>query len=118
VHDGIFYVFGNLLGLGTPLTSVTPQTKAGDMFDIYVSSLALVCLAIFVDYVTTLNPARHVRKRLKEALEKYGVVNLNDPGIPDRHPEYRHPIDDRPPDYVSDPDKSAESIDEETPRGE
>jgi hypothetical protein len=120
VNDGIYYVFGNLLGLGTPLTSVTPQTKAGDMFDIYVSSLALVCLAIFVDYVTTLNPARHVRKRLKEALEKYGVVNLNDPGIPDRHPEYRHPIDDRPPapDYVSDPDKSAESIDEETPRGE
>jgi hypothetical protein len=112
LHDGIYYVFGNLLGLGTPLTLVTPQTKAGDMLDIFVSSLAMGCVAIFVDYATTLNPARYVRKRLKEALEKHGVVNLNDTSIPNRHP-----LDDQPPDYVSDPDKSAESVDEETSRG-
>jgi hypothetical protein len=44
--------------------------------------------------VTTLNPARYVRKQLKTALEKQGVVNLNDPSIPNRHPLDDQPSDD------------------------
>jgi hypothetical protein len=86
VVDGIYYVFGNLLGLGTPLTNVTPLTVMGDMIDIIISSFALGCVAVFVDYVTVLNPARYVRKRMKTFLEQIEVLDLNDPDIPDRHP--------------------------------
>lgn len=86
VVDGIYYVFGNLLGLGTPLTDVTPQTVMGDVLDIIISSFALGCVAVFVDYVTVLNPARYARKRMKTFLEQNEVLDLNDPDIPDRHP--------------------------------
>jgi hypothetical protein len=68
VVDGIYYVFGNLLGLGTPLTNATPHTVMGDVLDIVISSFALGCVAVFVDYVTTLNPARYVGKRMKTFL--------------------------------------------------
>ncbi len=84
--DGLLYVFSNLLGLGTPLTDVTPQTVGGDVIDIIVSSFALGCVAVFVDYVTVLNPARYVRKRVKGFLEQNGVLDLHDHDIPDRHP--------------------------------
>jgi hypothetical protein len=81
-----WYLFGNLLGLGTPLTDVTPQTVMGDVLDIIISSFALGCVAVFVDYVTVLNPARYARKRMKTFLEQNEVLDLNDPDIPDRHP--------------------------------
>ena len=96
VKDGIYYVFGNLLGLGTPLTNVTPLTVMGDVLDIIISSFALGSVAVFVDYVTTLNPARSVRKRMKRFLEQKGLVELNDPDIPDRHPLDSQNEDDAP----------------------
>lgn len=75
VHDGIYYVLGNLLGLSNALTDVNPGTLQGDIVDIIVSSMALGCVAIFVDYVTVLNPARYIRKRLKEVLANLNVVD-------------------------------------------
>jgi hypothetical protein len=93
--DGLYYVFSNLLGLGTPLTDVTPQTVGGDVIDIIVSSFALGCVAVFVDYVTVLNPARYVRKKFKDFLDKNGVSDLNHPDIPDRRPldDDQEPLD-------------------------
>mmetsp|Transcript_13932 Transcript_13932/g.26077 ORF Transcript_13932/g.26077 Transcript_13932/m.26077 type:complete len:300 (-) Transcript_13932:2484-3383(-) len=78
VRDGILYVFSNLCSLGTPLTEVLPTTIGGDVLDIVISSLALGCVAIFVDYVTVLNPARYVRKRFREFLLSRGIVQLKD----------------------------------------
>ena len=78
IHDGILYVFSNLLGLGTPLTDVLPTTIPGDILDIIISSMALGCVAVFVDYVTVLNPARYIRKRAKEGLERRGIVRLSE----------------------------------------
>jgi hypothetical protein len=77
-HDGVLYVFSNLLGLGTPLTDVLPDTVGGDIVDIIISSMALGCAAVFVDYVTVLNPARYIRKRAKEQLERRGIVRLSE----------------------------------------
>jgi hypothetical protein len=85
---------------------VTPQTVGGDIIDIFVSSLALGCVAIFIDYVTTLNPARYVRKRLKESLERHSVFNSNGPPISNRHP-----LDDaEPSDDDDDSDRVKESF--------
>lgn len=77
MHDGIFYVISDLLGLGTSLTQVIPATVWGDLLDILISSMALGFVAIFVDYVTVLNPARYLRKRFREALIQRGVLQLN-----------------------------------------
>ena len=107
--DGLLYVFSNLLGLGTPLTDVTPQTVGGDVIDIIVSSFALGCVAVFVDYVTVLNHARYVRKRTKDFLEQHGVLTLNDPGMPDRHP-----LDDQNEDDDAASDRTSSSPDPET----
>lgn len=78
VKDGVFYVIGNLLGLGTPLTDVLPLTLAGDVFDIIISSFALGTLAVFVDYVTILNPARYARKRMRDFLRRIGIFKQDD----------------------------------------
>jgi hypothetical protein len=86
VHDGILYVFSNLLGLGTGLVEIFPQTTGGDILDIIISSLALGCAAIFIDYVTVLNPARYVRTRFRTLLVARGVIQLaNTPNL--------HPLD-------------------------
>lgn len=77
VKDGVYYVLGNLIGLGTPLTEVLPTTVVGDVLDIIISSLALGTLAVFVDYVTALNPARYIRKRTKDYLRQHGIANLD-----------------------------------------
>lgn len=76
--EGIYYCFGNLLGLGTPLTDVLPQSMKGDLIDIIVSSMALGCVSVVVDYVTVLNPARYMRKRAKEVLARAGVYQKDD----------------------------------------
>jgi len=85
VKEGILYVFSNLLGLGTPLTEVTPTTLPGDILDILISSVALGAAAVVVDYVTVLNPARYVRKRLKEYLDNLQVFDEDEPGISSQH---------------------------------
>ena len=77
VRDGILYVFSNLLSLGTPLTDVLPTTMVGDIIDIIISSMALGCVAVFVDYVTCLNPARYIRKRTTEFLEQRGLLETS-----------------------------------------
>ena len=41
IHDGILYVIGNLLSLGTALTPIIPSTIWGDLIDILISSVAL-----------------------------------------------------------------------------
>jgi hypothetical protein len=41
VKDGIFYVFSNALGLGTPLTDEVPDSISGALLDIIISSAAL-----------------------------------------------------------------------------
>jgi hypothetical protein len=41
ITDGIFYVFSNALGLGTPLTNVVPTKIGGALIDIIISSAAL-----------------------------------------------------------------------------
>ena len=84
VHNGILYVFSNLLGLGTGLVAIVPQTTGGDILDIIISSLALGCAAIFIDYVTVLNPARYVRKRFRAFLVARGIIQLAK--TPDVHP--------------------------------
>jgi hypothetical protein len=59
-------VIGNLLNLGTPLVDIIPNTMPGDLIDIFISSVALGCVALFVDYVSIVNPSRFVRKRVYE----------------------------------------------------
>jgi hypothetical protein len=59
--ERIYNVFSNLLGLGT--------TVLGNAADLIIALLALGCVAIWGDYVTTLNPARYIRKRVEECLE-------------------------------------------------
>ncbi|KAL3934172.1 MAG: hypothetical protein SGARI_003503 [Bacillariaceae sp.] len=76
VEDGILYVFSNILGLATSLTTVSPETIAGGIFDVILSSMALGGVAVFVDYVTVLNPARYIRKRTKEFLAQRGASQL------------------------------------------
>jgi hypothetical protein len=75
--DGILYVFSNLLGLGTNLVEDNPDTSAGDILDIVVSSMALGFIAIFIDYVTVLNPARCIRRRSRDLLVKFGITQLS-----------------------------------------
>jgi hypothetical protein len=59
--ERIYKVFSNLLGLGT--------TVLGDAADLIIALLALGCVAMLGDYVTTLNPARYIRKRVEEFQE-------------------------------------------------
>jgi hypothetical protein len=85
--DGILYVFGIILGLATPfLTDVNPTSMAGDLVDIIIASIALGFIAVFIDYVTILNPARYCRKRTRAFL---GKLSLIDPITVTMH----HPLD-------------------------
>ena len=86
VVDGICYVLSNILGLATPLVDVTPDTVVGDIVDIIISSIALGAAAVVVDYVTVLNPARYIRKRLKERLDQFQAIDVDEPGISGAHP--------------------------------
>lgn len=36
VKEGFFYICGNLLGLGNPITNVSPETTRGEMLDILI----------------------------------------------------------------------------------
>ena len=78
ITDGIYYIFSILLGLGTPLTEKVPTTLGGDFVDIIISSMALGTIAIVVDYVTVLNPARYIRKRIKEFLIQHGMPEIEE----------------------------------------
>lgn len=77
VVDGIYYILSNLLGLATPLTDVLPTTYGGDIIDIIVSSFAYGSVAIFLDYVTKLDPVRYLKTRTTVALRRYGLRDLN-----------------------------------------
>lgn len=44
--------------------------------DIVISGMALGFVAVFLDYVTVLNPARYIRKRFREGLETMGIIRL------------------------------------------
>ena len=88
--DGILYVFSNSLGLGTPLTEVVPETVGGAVVDIIVSAIALGFLAVFADYVVTLNPARIVRRKFRALTVSLGFIapgennnNKNNMGVID-----------------------------------
>ena len=75
ISDGILYVITNILGLADPLTDIMPDTKGGKVVDIIISSTALGYIAIFADYVTTLNPSSYVRKHTRLLLIKMGAVD-------------------------------------------
>jgi len=84
VIDGILYIYGTILGLGTPLTSVVPDTIGGDIVDIIIASMALGCIAIFVDYATVLNPGKFLRKLTREFLIGRRLIKECD--VPCDHP--------------------------------
>jgi len=84
VKDGIFYVFSNALGLGTPLTDMNPTTIGGALLDIIISSAALGYFAIFADYVTVLNPSKAIRAKFRQSLGRMGVIDLSN--TPSLHP--------------------------------
>jgi len=74
VSEGILYVLSNILGLADPLTDVSPNKTAGKVIDVVISSIALGYIAIFADYVTTLNPSSYVRFKIRGYLIALGVV--------------------------------------------
>eukprot|EP00527_Entomoneis_sp_CCMP2396_P000996 CAMPEP_0198145796 /NCGR_PEP_ID=MMETSP1443-20131203/25427_1 /TAXON_ID=186043 /ORGANISM="Entomoneis sp., Strain CCMP2396" /LENGTH=291 /DNA_ID=CAMNT_0043809523 /DNA_START=159 /DNA_END=1034 /DNA_ORIENTATION=+ len=95
IADGILYVLGNILRLSTPLTDVLPNTTSGEVLDVIISSNALGCVAVCVDYVTGLNPARYLRRLMVEFLERRGLLVINDSGFAGRHPlDYGQLADD------------------------
>ena len=63
-----------------------PDTKGGKVVDIIISSTALGYIAIFADYVTTLNPSSYVRKHTRLLLIKMGAVDKQNTTIV-------HPLD-------------------------
>mmetsp|Transcript_20226 Transcript_20226/g.47529 ORF Transcript_20226/g.47529 Transcript_20226/m.47529 type:complete len:367 (-) Transcript_20226:183-1283(-) len=85
IEEGILYVFTNALGLGTALTDVVPETVGGALLDIVVSGMALGYLAVFADYVVTLDPSRYVRRKFRTCLAKGGVLELNEHNLADAY---------------------------------
>eukprot|EP00986_Skeletonema_menzelii_P011450 scaffold5903_cov81-Skeletonema_menzelii.AAC.6 len=81
VSQGIFYVLSNILGLATPLTDAAPDTTPGKVMDVVISSIALGYIAIFADYVTTLNPSSYVRFKIRGYLIALGVVTADSTAI-------------------------------------
>ena len=94
ISDGILYVITNILGLGTPLTDVEPDTVGGALLDIVISSTALGFIAIFADYVTVLNPSRTIRRRFRRILGKLGVIDPETTAS-------RHPLAERYPSFAT-----------------
>ena len=93
VSQGILYVLSNILGLASPLTDAVPDTTAGKVFDVVISSIALGYIAIFADYVTTLNPSSYVRLKTRGYLIALGVVSADSTTTahPLRQPSMRQP---------------------------
>ena len=81
VSEGILYVLSNILGLANPLTDVSPNKTAGKVIDVVISSIALGYIAIFADYVTTLNPSSYVRFKIRGYLIALGVVDADSTAI-------------------------------------
>jgi hypothetical protein len=81
VSEGILYVLSNILGLADPLTDVSPNKTAGKVIDVVISSIALGYIAIFADYVTTLNPSSYVRFKIRGYLIALGVVDADSTAI-------------------------------------
>ncbi|KAK1738176.1 hypothetical protein QTG54_010845 [Skeletonema marinoi] len=81
VSEGILYVLSNILGLANPLTDVSPNKTAGQVIDVVISSIALGYIAIFADYVTTLNPSSYVRFKIRGYLIALGVVDADSTAI-------------------------------------
>lgn len=78
VSQGILYVLSNILGLANPLTDVSPDSSTfGKVIDVVISSIALGYIAIFADYVTTLNPSSYVRRKIRRCLITLGVVDAD-----------------------------------------
>jgi hypothetical protein len=73
ISQGILYVLENILGLADPLTDNSPVTPGGKVIDVVISSIALGYIAIFADYVTTLNPSSYVRFKIRRYLIALGV---------------------------------------------
>lgn len=97
VSEGISYVLSNILGLADPLTDVSPDSAAGKVIDVVISSIALGYIAIFADYVTTLNPSTFVRVKIRGYLIALGVVNADSTTIahPLRQPSITTSAGDR-----------------------
>lgn len=92
LEDGFLYVFSNTLGLGTPLTEVSPETLKGALLDVVLSSIALGYIAIFADYVTILNPSSAFRKKIRRSLGGKGIIDLET--VPELHPLANPRLDD------------------------
>ena len=84
IRDGILYVASNSLGLGTPLTDVTPSNTGGAIIDVIISSMALGYIAIFADYVTVLNPSAYIRRKMRSCLGALRIIDLK--STPSQHP--------------------------------
>ncbi len=81
VSQGILYVLSNILGLADPLTDISPDSAAGKVIDVVISSIALGYVVIFADYVTTLNPSTFIRIKIRGYLIALGVVNADSTAI-------------------------------------
>lgn len=55
---------------------MSPNTPSGALLDVLISSMAVGYMAIFADYVTTLNPAKFVRKWLRKYFDEAGIIDI------------------------------------------
>lgn len=92
ISVGILYVLSNILGLADPLTDDSPESDAGKVIDVVISSIALGYTAIFADYVTTLNPATFIRFEIRRYLIALGVEDAEQTTVvhPLRQPSLAH----------------------------
>ncbi|KAL7529563.1 hypothetical protein ACHAWF_003024 [Thalassiosira exigua] len=82
--EGFLYVLSNALQLAAPFTDVMPDTVGGRLLDIVISSVAMGYIALFADYVVTLNPSKSVRRKFRGCLGALGAIDLG--ASPALHP--------------------------------
>ena len=69
VHQGFWYVAGNVAGLGNPLVQVSPTTALGEIIDAILSIWLLVLCGIMLSLISQCSFVM----RCQEAMPKHGV---------------------------------------------
>lgn len=75
IGKGLVYSLGSLIGLGTSLSGVKPQSVTGRTLDLVFSSFAMGLVSLVVDFLMIVNPGRRLYKGMKKFISRSAMYD-------------------------------------------
>eukprot|EP00658_Telonema_sp_P-2_P053704 TRINITY_DN4231_c0_g1_i1.p1 TRINITY_DN4231_c0_g1~~TRINITY_DN4231_c0_g1_i1.p1 ORF type:complete len:211 (-),score=54.74 TRINITY_DN4231_c0_g1_i1:106-738(-) len=77
VRQGFYYVVGNLTGMATPLTTVTPTSTYGKMVDVIVAVYSLALAGLIIGLMTNFALVNEVTEKVEGMMDDQTIQDLH-----------------------------------------